>query len=95
MHKNDYDVVIDDTQELLWRLRALYGIKNFIGARIVALGGPWGKYSPEAPDVAREKYKIEIIEVGYDVAAPRIKSIAKNRHQVGGYLKNTADVKCF
>ncbi len=72
------DVVIDDMQELLWRLRALYGIKNFIGARIVALGGPWGKYSPEAPSVARDKYKIEIIEVGYDVAAPRIKSIAKD-----------------
>jgi len=58
------DVVIDDTQKLLWRLRALYGIMNFIGAKIVALGGPWGKYSPEAPDVARDKYKIEIIEVG-------------------------------
>ncbi len=76
------DVVIDDVQELLWRLRALYGIKNFIGARIVALGGPWGKYSPEAPDVAREKYKIEIIEVSYDVAAPRIKSIAKDRNLI-------------
>ena len=62
------DVVIDDAQELLWRLRALYGIKNFIGARIVALGGPWGKYSPEAPEVTRDKYKIEIIDVGYDVA---------------------------
>jgi L-fucose isomerase-like protein len=72
------DVVIDDMQELLWRLRALYGIKNFIGARIVALGGPWGKYSPEAPEVVRDKYKIEIIEVGYDVAAPRIKSISKD-----------------
>jgi L-fucose isomerase-like protein len=72
------DVVIDNAQELLWRLRALYGIKNFIGARIVALGGPWGKYSPEAPEVARDKYKIEIIEVGYDVAAPRIKSILKD-----------------
>jgi len=76
------DVVIDDIQELLWRLRALYGIKNFIGARIVALGGPWGKYSPEAPDVARDKYKIEIIEVGYDVAAPRIKSISKDRNLI-------------
>ena len=72
------DVVIDDTQELLWRLRALYGIKNFIGAKIVALGGPWGKYSPEAPDVARDKYKIDIIEVGYDVAAPYIKNISKD-----------------
>jgi len=72
------DVVVDDMQELLWRMRALYGVKNFIGARIVALGGPWGKYSPEAPEVARDKYKIEIIEVGYDVAAPRIKSISKD-----------------
>ena len=69
-----YDVVVDDYQELLWRLRALYGIKNFIGTRIVALGGAWGKYSPEAPTVAQEKYKIEIIEVSYDDAAPRIKS---------------------
>jgi L-fucose isomerase-like protein len=76
------DVVIDDVQELLWRLRALYGIKNFIGARIVALGGPWGKYSPEAPSVARDKYKIEIIEVGYDVATPRIKSISKDRNLI-------------
>jgi L-fucose isomerase-like protein len=76
------DVVIDDMQELLWRLRALYGIKNFIGAKIVALGGPWGKYSPEAPDVARDKYKIEIIDIGYDIAAPRIKSISKDRNLI-------------
>ncbi len=69
-----HDVVVDDYEEVLWRLRALYGIKNFIGARIVALGGAWGKYSPEAPSVARKKYGIEIIEVSYDDAAPRIKS---------------------
>ena len=37
------DVVVDDCRELLWRLRAVYGIKNFTGARIVALGGAWGK----------------------------------------------------
>jgi L-fucose isomerase-like protein len=76
------DVVIDDMQELLWRLRALYGIKNFIGAKIVALGGPWGKYSPEAPNVARDKYKINIIEVGYDVASPYIKNISKDSNLV-------------
>ena len=76
------DVVVDDTGELLWRLRALYGIKNFIGTRIVALGGSWGKYDSKAPAVAREKYKIEIIEVGYNDAAPRIKSIQKDRNLV-------------
>jgi len=76
------DVVIDDMKELLWRLRALYGIKNFIEAKIVALGGPWGKYSPEAPEVARDKYKIDIIEVGYDVATPYIKRISKESNLV-------------
>lgn len=77
-----YDVVVDDYQELLWRLRALYGLKNFIGTRIVALGGPWGKYSPEAPDVAREKYKIEIIEVSYEDLAPRLRSAKANRNLI-------------
>jgi len=64
---------VDDYQELQWRLRALYGLKNFIGARIVAPGSAWGKYSPEAPQVPREKYRIEILEVSYDEAAKRIK----------------------
>jgi len=73
-----HDVVVDDDQELLWRLRALYGIKNFIGTRIVALGGAWGKYSPEAPSVAREKYQIKIIEVSYNDVSPRIESIRKD-----------------
>jgi len=77
-----YDVVVDDYRELLWRLRALYGIKNFIGTRIVALGGAWGKYSPQAPSVAREKYKIEIIEVSYNDVAPRIKSIQRDSNLV-------------
>lgn len=76
------DVVIDDMQELLWRLRALYGMKNFIGARIVALGGPWGKYSPEAPRVAYDKYKIEIIDAGYDITAPRIRTSLKDRNLI-------------
>jgi len=73
-----HDVVVDDDQELLWRLRALYGIKNFIGTRIVALGGAWGKYDSDAPRVAREKYKIEIKEVSYNDVAPRIESIKKD-----------------
>ncbi len=76
------DVVIDDTSELMWRLRALYGLKNFIGARIVALGGSWGKYDSKAPQVARDRYKIDIIEVSYDDAGPRIRGIQKDRNLV-------------
>jgi len=43
---------VDDPGELLWRLRALFGVKNFLGTRIVALGG-LGKYAPDAPQKAK------------------------------------------
>lgn len=68
------DVVIDSLDELAWRLRALSGVKNLVGTRIVALGGPWGKYSPQAPEIARDTFKMEIIEIGYDELAKRIES---------------------
>lgn len=69
-----HDAVVDDYAEVTWRLRALFGLKNFVGQRIVALGGAGGKYDPQAPKVAREKYLLNIIEVGYDDLAKRIAS---------------------
>jgi hypothetical protein len=68
------DVVIDEIEELKWRLQALCAVKNFLGTKIVTLGGPWGKYSPEAPDIARNRFGMEIIDVSYDDLAKRIKS---------------------
>jgi len=76
------DVVVDDYDEVLWRLRAHYGLKNFLGARIVALGGPWGKYAGDAPQIARDKYEFNIIEVGYDEIEPRIQKALKNDKKV-------------
>jgi hypothetical protein len=76
------DVVVDEGDELLWRLRALYGVKNFLGTRIVALGGPWGKYSPEAPDVAREKYGLQIIDVSYETITPHIRTAREDRDRM-------------
>jgi L-fucose isomerase-like protein len=58
---------------VLWRLRALRGVKNFLGARIVALGGAWGKYAPDAPEKAKERFGLQIIEVSYEDYAPRLK----------------------
>ncbi|MCC6487683.1 MAG: sugar isomerase [Candidatus Hydrogenedentes bacterium] len=66
------DVVVDDPEEVLWRLRAMSAVNNFVGSRIVALGGPMGKYAPDAPDVARQKYGIEIVDVSYDELSRRI-----------------------
>jgi len=60
------DVVVDDYEEILWKLRALHAVKNFRGTRIVALGGPWGKYAPDAPQKCEERFGLKIIDVSYD-----------------------------
>jgi hypothetical protein len=87
------DVVVDDLQELQWRLRALFAVNNFLATRIVALGGPMGKYSPDAPDVARNKFAMDIIDVSYDDLAIRLKSaradknlLKKSEHWTQKYL---------
>ncbi len=70
------DVVVDDYDEVLWRLRALYGLNNFLGQRVVALGGPAGKWDPAAPDAARQRYKFDIVEVSYEDLAARLQAVA-------------------
>ncbi|MBM3883292.1 MAG: sugar isomerase [Verrucomicrobia bacterium] len=67
------DVVVDDYEEVLWRLRALFAVQNLRGTRIVALGGPWGKYAPDAPQKARERFQLEIIDISYDDFEPRLR----------------------
>ena len=68
------DVVVDDYTELRAKLRGLAGAKNLRGTRIVALGGAAGKYSAEAPEVARSRFGMEIVEIIYADFAPRIRA---------------------
>jgi len=68
------DVVVDDYDEVLWRLRALSGLKNFVGRRVLALGGPQGKWNASAPEVARQRYRLDIVDVGYEDLAARLKA---------------------
>jgi L-fucose isomerase-like protein len=57
------DVVVDDSGEILWRLRALYGLKNVLGRRIVCVGGPSGWATPKAPELARQRFQLDMITV--------------------------------
>jgi len=59
------DVVVDSQEEILWRLRALCGLHNTVGSRILAVGGPSGWAQPKAPDLARERFKLDIRTVPY------------------------------
>jgi hypothetical protein len=65
---NEGDVVIDNQNELLWRLRALCGLRNTVGSRILAIGGPgaWSQPLDATLKTVQEKYRLEIQTVGYE-----------------------------
>ena len=65
------DVVVDDLEEILWRLRALYALKNFIGHKTVAIGAADGKYDASAPANCQKRFKHEIVEFTYEQFAKR------------------------
>jgi len=68
------DVVVDRYDEVFVRLRALYGLKNALGKRIVSLGKPggWGAGGRLAPDRAREIWKLDIQTASYEDLGRRI-----------------------
>ena len=72
------DVIVDDYEEMLWKLKALYGIHNFLGKKIIALGGAGGKMTSMAPELARTKYNLEIVEISYDDLEKRLNSYIKD-----------------
>lgn len=76
------DVVVDEPGELEWRLRALAAVRDFVGARVIALGGARGKYAPEAPQVARERFRLDIVEIGYEEFGPRIRAALADSRKV-------------
>jgi len=74
------DIVVDSYPEILWRLRALHGLKSTLGKRIVAVGGPggWGIDGERAPERARELWKLDIHTVPYPDLGERIKQARKD-----------------
>jgi len=70
-----HDVVVDDYNGILWRLRALYGLKNSMGEKIVAIGDAsgWGAGGKKAPELTRERWHMEILPVPYPELGERIK----------------------
>jgi L-fucose isomerase-like protein len=69
------DVVIDEPAGLAMRLRALAGLKNTLGKRVVCVGGPsgWGVGGRKAPGLARQIWKFELVDVSYAEFGERLK----------------------
>ena len=66
------DVVTENIGELDWRFRALCGLKNTMGSKIVTIGGAgaWGSWSgvplKEVMEKVKNVWKIELHDVSYD-----------------------------
>ncbi len=86
------DVVIDNQDELLWRLRSLAGLKNTVGSRILAVGGPsaWAQPLEVSMRAISETYKLEILTVSYDELGKLITEARKN-NQTNNQAKTRAE----
>jgi hypothetical protein len=78
------DVVVDSQEELAAKLRALFGLKNTLGKRIIAVGGPggWGEGGQRAPEIARSQWKFDIQTVSYPELGERIQRARRDDARV-------------
>jgi hypothetical protein len=102
---DDTDVIIDSQDEILWRLRALCGLRNTMGTRIVAIGGPgaWAQPRGVVPKLVEDKWKFDMQTVSYDELGKLIKearadnaAVQRARQRAEAYLKapgNTLETK--
>lgn len=77
------DVVVDEYDDVLWRLRALYGLQNARGTTMLALGGLAAYSRPGqelGPKHARDIWGYDLKSVGYDELKERLQ---KARADVG------------
>ena len=92
------DVVIDSQDELLWRFRALAGLRNTMGTKILAVGGPAAWSEPEGPGSVVKRvidtWKFDIVNVSYNDLGRLIRearadaaTVRRARSRADAYLK--------
>jgi len=95
---DENDVVVDSREELLWRLRALCGLKNTRNSKILAIGGPgaWSQPLETTINTVKEKYKLDIQTISYEALGGLITEARKDNSAVelakdraGDYLRDT------
>jgi hypothetical protein len=78
------DVVVDRLDNVLWRLRSLCGLRNTLGSRIIAVGGPsgWAQPADTIATLARERWNLDIHTVSYDELGTLIQAARADRAAV-------------
>jgi hypothetical protein len=75
------DIVVDKTEDILWRLRALFALKNVIGKKVLAIGGPWMNVEGGPNNgvaLGKQHFDLEPITVPYRDLGERIKKARAN-----------------
>ncbi len=87
------DVVVDSGDELLWRLRAMYGLKNAKGTKMLTIGGLCA-YSRVAqqngPRVAKEVWGYDFVNVTDEEFAKRLNAARADQQVVKEVEAQTA-----
>jgi hypothetical protein len=93
---DDEDVVVDSLDEIVWRLRALCGLRNTMGTRILAIGGAGGWAQPRnvVPELATKRWNLDIRTISYPDLGELIKAaradeaaVALAKRRADAYLK--------
>jgi len=94
-HISFEDVVTDDQNELKWRLRALCGLKNTRGTKILCIGGPaaWAQPEGVVPALVKKVWNMDLPTVTYEVLEKLInearadqKAVALAKQRADAYL---------
>lgn len=87
------DVIVDHYEDMAWRLRSLYALKNTVGSPIICIGGPsgWGHGGQKAPEIARALWNMDLITVDYEDLGKRIVAARKDAACVARCEKRAAE----
>ena len=90
---DEMDVVIDNQDEMLWRLRSLCGLHNTRGMSIIAIGGAGGWAQPKGvvPKLAEEKWNLNIQSVSYDELSRLLQTVKSDGATVQRMHEQTAE----
>jgi len=90
-----HDIVVDDYGEILWRLRALYGLKNALGTKVLAIGGLQhysGVGTQHAPQHAKEVWNYTVEAVPLEGFTKRLEAARADQKTVEAVQRQTEEL---
>jgi hypothetical protein len=89
------DIVVDEYADVLWRLRALYGLQNARGTRILALGGLAAYSRPGqalGPAYIRDVWGCEIVNVPFEEVRRRVEKARLDKQRTAEALRQANEL---